>query len=182
MPSARAETRQRVTVIVFTEYKLHESAWAPLLAALQRDLTDADQPSGPAIEVMRGDDVKRGMQVEQAVSVYLHGDCTLRPGPWQTANGTLGWVWRVHGQIEPFVHVDCTLLEHMLAHKAASINSNLWDQTMGEAIARVVEHEWLHIYTQSPEHSRHGVMKAQFTADDLLSADERHRAGRGLGR
>lgn len=179
--SVWADAPPRVTVIVFADHTMHDSAWAALLDALDRDLTVANGVQGPAIELMRGDEVKPGIVVESAVSVYLHGNCTLMPGQRQVVEGALGWVKRVHGRIEPFVHVDCSRIEEMLAPMALAMSPTRRESAMGDAVARVVEHEWVHLETQSAAHSEHGVMQAQFTVYDLLT-DEEWRRGLARGR
>lgn len=179
--SARAETPPPMTVIVFADHTMQESGWAALLDALDRDLTVANGVEGALVEVLRGDRVTPGIELNKVVTVYLHGNCRLMPGPKVVVEGALGWVKMKHGRIEPFVHVECTQIEQMLAPLALAMNPKRRDAAMGDAIARVVEHEWLHIATQSDAHREHGVMQAQFTVYDLLR-DEEWRRGFGRGR
>src|SRR5579863_8997671 len=84
----------------------------------------------------------------------------------------LGWVWRVRGRIEPFIHVDCTQIAQELGPVALGMDRNRRDTVMGEAMARVILHEWIHVATQNPKHARDGVAKARFDLVDLLAYDE----------
>jgi hypothetical protein len=172
--------RPRVTVVVKAERALKESAWAALESALVRDLEAASGPAGPTVELVRADQVEPGREVQTVVTVTLHGDCTLRPGPPVVVSGALGWVPRTHGRIEPFVHVECERIAQMLAPRALALRQEARETVMADAVARVVEHEWLHLMTQSAAHSGRGVMQAQFTVMDLL--DEAENLGMARGR
>jgi hypothetical protein len=89
--------------------------------------------------------------------------------------GALGWVYRVHGQIAPFIHVDCEEITQILGPLALMLTTSRRDQIMAEAIARVVLHEWVHIATQSAAHARDGVAKSSFGIPDLLADDREYR-------
>ena len=154
-----------------------EAQWDDLLVVLRRGLA-ASEPNGQrreSIEVLRGDAIAPGLQLDQIVSVYLHGDCVLLPGPRSTAIGALGWVYRVHDNIAPFIHVDCAELTQMLGSMALTLPTNRRHQIMAEAITRVVMHEWVHVATQSAAHAPDGIAKSSFGIADLLADDEEFR-------
>ncbi|HWT65230.1 MAG TPA: hypothetical protein VN151_03890 [Terracidiphilus sp.] len=163
----------RVTVVVRADQPLRAGAWTALTDALARSLEGADGRPGERIELMRAEDVRPGLEVDRMVLVMLHGDCTLWPGPRVNVSGALGWVPRRHGRIEPFIHVECGRIVQMLAPRALALRPAERETVMAAAVARVVEHEWVHIATQSAAHSEHGVMQGQFTVLDLLEDAER---------
>jgi hypothetical protein len=176
---AVAETRaapkpHTTTLIVFAKHEMPEGEWAALLGSIRRDTAEMAKETpavrGP-VEVLRGDAVEKGLHVDEPIPVYLHGDCRLFPRPRYIQAGRLGWVMRVHGHIEPFIHVDCTQLVDMLGPIALEMTMNRRNTVMGEAITRVVLHEWIHIATQNPKHAEEGVEKPAFSVTDLL-ADE----------
>ena len=92
--------------------------------------------------------------------MYLQGDCTLRPPPLYATHaveGALGWVLRVNGRIEPYVHVDCTILVRMLGRMGMHLSRDRRNTVMGESMARVIVHEWIHYARQSAAHGDRGI-------------------------
>jgi hypothetical protein len=87
-------------------------------------------------------------------------------------SGALGWVKRIDGQIEPFIHVNCERIVEMLQPLALGMKNERRDTVMAEAIARVVTHEWIHVATQETRHRHSGVMQSQFRVSDLLADDD----------
>jgi hypothetical protein len=170
-----APQRPRTTLVVFAEKRMQDEAWSMLFDAIRRGLPGAASVA-PAldsgVDLLRGDTIMRGLQVEKPISVYLHGDCTLKPvlrAPWMKP---LGWVWRVRGQIEPFIHVDCAEIARVLEPLAAGMERERRASVMAEAIARVILHEWVHVATQNAGHTAKGLSKAEFGVTDLLAEDE----------
>ena len=134
------------------------------------------------VQIVRGDAIEPGLLVEKSITVRLHGECRITPRPrpilfddtMALAQGTLGWVRSDHGHIEPFVHVECSRLGLMLATQAFGLDRDRRNRLMAVAIARVILHEWIHIASQNPHHSEHGLAKAQFGVTDLLAHPARH--------
>jgi hypothetical protein len=162
-------------LVIFSDQALRDSAWAALLSALEKGAQDeAAAAPGLAENVVfvRGDRMVAGIDASEAISVYLHGDCSLVPVARTNPMGALGWVRRVRGRIEPFIHVDCTKIAEELGPVALGMNRQRLDQVMSEAVARVIVHEWVHVATQNPGHAREGVAKSSFDVLDLLAEDE----------
>lgn len=164
----------RTTLVFFADQKLRDGEWDALFDALRKDFRDESGANAPHVEIelLRGDRVPAGLEFQQLLSVYLHGNCSLVPLLRSSAFGALGWVRRVHGHIEPFIHVDCTEIAQELGPVAFGMNRNRRDAMMSEAMARVILHEWVHVVTQNPGHTKTGVEKAQFAPADLLAGDE----------
>ena len=160
------------TVVIFTDHPLPSGEWPRLLAAVRGGLADAaaETPGAdPHAEVIRGDAVVPGLLVDGPVSVFLHGNCYPELQPHRYPGGeTLGWVKRLEGRIDPFVHVDCTRIGQVLGPAISGMNTDQRSAAMAGAIARVILHEWIHIATQSAEHGRHGITKASFGVEDLI--------------
>jgi len=168
-------SKTQTTLIFFTDENMRDSEWSDLFDALHKALQREGRqiPAlGQGAEFLRGDRIASGLEASQPISVYLHGDCSLVPMLRTSAMGALGWVRRVRGRIEPFIHVDCAQIALELGPFALGMNRNRRDMVMSEAMARVVLHEWVHVATQSPGHTKRGVEKAQFDAADLLVEDE----------
>jgi hypothetical protein len=146
--------------------------WKLLFADLRSGVADGGAETellDPGADFIRGDDVVPGLLVDSSITVYLHGDCTLIPAARRTAYGVpLGWVHRVDGSIEPFVHVDCEHIGGMLGPQAISMNKQQRAEVMSMAIARVILHEWIHIVSQSSAHADSGIEKARFGIADLM--------------
>jgi hypothetical protein len=164
----------RPTLVVFAEQHMMDSEWVALFDALKKSARgSADE--APALkggaDLMRGDTIVHGLIVDNPISVYLHGDCRLISMPRYTPPGALGWVRLVRGRIEPFIHVDCEQIAQELGPLVLGMNRNRRDTVMGEAMARVIVHEWVHVATQNAGHAKHGVAKSRFGVADLLAED-----------
>lgn len=173
---------------------MSDDLWPVLVAALREELDSgspetrvligetADQTSEKGMsqrfQVVRGDKIAPGiLNVENSITVFLHGECTIIPRPRPilvvdavaSTTGALGWVRSDHGHIGPVAHVECSSLGEMLATQAFGLNRDERNRLMAVAVARVIVHEWIHIATQNPYHSEHGLAKAQFGVADLLA-------------
>lgn len=162
--------------------------WSDLVVALREELESgapelqqaADSAGLPvaadsSIQILRGDQIAPGIVVDHLITVYLHGDCTTDPGirypiaEKHQVSGPLGWVLMEHGQIKPFIHVECDHLAQLLRTSALARVNGDRNQRMAAAIAHVILHEWIHIESQNPRHAHRGLAKAEFSVDDLLS-------------
>jgi hypothetical protein len=162
------------TLVIFSDRRMEDREWRTLFEKVRASVSEAAAET-PAIagtpEMIRGDAMQPGLQLDAVVVVFLHGDCDLEPLPRRTAFGVpLGWVRQVDGRIEPFVHVDCTRIGQVLGQQAQGLDRDRRDALMGGAIARVILHEWIHIATQSSTHAEHGISRAQFGVADLMAA------------
>ncbi|HEX4320722.1 MAG TPA: hypothetical protein VHZ52_07465 [Acidobacteriaceae bacterium] len=127
-------------------------------------------PETPSLQILRGEQITPGIKVNNPITVYLRGECkttleseSIQPG----TSATLGWVNRNNGQIAPFIYVDCKRIGQMLRPAERARKPEQRTQLMADAMARVILHEWIHIATQSPEHAKNGIAKAQFGVQDL---------------
>jgi hypothetical protein len=169
-----AETAHRFTLVLFAERPLVADQWNALSDSLQKEIADAPQLSAGA-DLLRGETISPGIEIAHPISVYLHGDCDLIAIPQARPYGALGWVRRVHGQIEPFIHVDCAKIAQELGPVALGMDRCRRSIVMAEAIARVIAHEWIHVATQDAGHTRDGVAKSWFGIFDLLAEDDQIR-------
>jgi hypothetical protein len=167
-----ASSDRRTTLVVFADRSMQPEQWNALFAALRSGVVNGGaetQPLDRNADFVRGDEVVPGFLVDSAITVFLHGDCTLSPLQYRTAFAVpLGWVRRVDGRIEPFVHVDCTRIGQVLGPQAMWMNKEHRTQAMAEAMSRVILHEWIHIATQNAGHAERGIAKAEFGIADLM--------------
>jgi hypothetical protein len=135
--------------------------------------TDIDPAS--QIQILRGDEIRPGLQTGDSITVRLIGECKLSPEQQPSlfgssyTPGALGWVTMTNGRIEPFIYVDCKRIGQVLGGQGIGRSHEQQDKLMAIAIARVILHEWIHIATQSPHHSHHGIEKAEFSVADLVA-------------
>jgi hypothetical protein len=105
------------------------------------------------------------------VVVDLEGDCSV-PFHADTASwedGTpIGSTATAENHLLPFVNVNCSVLNALLAPYTADQPDALREFVFGRALGRVLAHELYHIVTQSEDHSGAGVAKARFSAADLM--------------
>jgi hypothetical protein len=184
---ALQQLQPAITVAIFNArpaQPIPSELWEPLQSAILSEISTegADlQPLAPFaahLQILRADQVKLGIVVNDFITVYLHGDCSLHPYRMTAARpesaGTLGWVERRHGRIEPFLHIDCDHLTQLLQRQAAGRDAEERNQILAQAMARVLLHEWLHIATQSAHHAKEGIGRAHFSVADLLSKPAGH--------
>ncbi len=176
--SASAESTvsqiSHTTMVVFTDHPMKDDQWSALVRELHRAdarLETVDQELGGGLEVLRGSDLRVGVSVDVILTVNIAGDCTLLPGPRRSVTGALGWVKKVDGQIQPFIHVDCERIAEMLQPMALGMNRERKNTVMAEAMARVIAHEWIHVAKQESGHEKEGVMQPEFYIPDLLADD-----------
>jgi hypothetical protein len=67
--------------------------------------------------------------------------------------------------------VNCAEIAQELGSLVLGMNQRRRDMVMGEAMARVIVHEWVHVATQNAGHARRGVAKSSFGVADLLAED-----------
>ena len=163
---------QPTTLVVFADHSMEDREWQALFTALRTEVAQGSAETSRLDRhpvLLRGDAIKPGMEVNSALVVYLHGDCGLTwPPPGKPVPGKpLGWTLSAGGRIEPFAHVDCTEIGQVLGPRALAMGRERRNSTMAGAMARVILHEWIHIATQSPAHTGHGISKAEFNEADL---------------
>ncbi len=161
----------RLTLIVYDDKPMPEEEWTALSSALEKEfdhlaLETHLVPGG--VEIVRNETLSPGARLDSVIPIYLHGSCRLLGQPDRhEISGALGWVLRDHGQIRPFIHVDCARIAEMLGQPAQWMDHGKRNAAMAQAISRVVVHEWVHIATQSPAHTRDGIEKGSFGLQDL---------------
>jgi len=163
------------TMVVFTDHPMDDSQWSALVRELQRTeirLETVTREIGGGLDVLRERDLTTDVSAAEVISVRVIGDCTLMPGPRKMVSGALGWVKKVDGEIQPFIHVSCERIVEMLQGMALGMHRDERETAMAEAMARVIAHEWIHIATQKAGHDRHGVMESRYQASDLLADDD----------
>jgi hypothetical protein len=173
------------TMVVFTDHPMEDDQWSKLVRELQRSeikLETVAREIRGGLDVLRGRDLVAGVSADEVISVSVIGDCTLLPGPRKMVNGALGWVKKVDGEIQPFIHVSCERIVEMLQPLALGMDKDRRDEVMAEALARVIVHEWIHIATQKIGHEKSGVMESQFQVSDLLTDDDPVYPRRHVGR
>ncbi len=162
----------RVTLVVYAEKPMADEEWAALSSSLRNGFERLALEThfvSSGFEIVRGEKVAAGAQLEGIIPIFLHGSCHLVGQPAQhEVHGPLGWVIRDHDEIQPFIHVDCGRIADMLNQRALWMNHGTRTAAMAEAISRVVLHEWVHIATQSAAHTREGIEKRSFALEDLI--------------
>jgi hypothetical protein len=187
----------QTTLAIFNDRPMPDGLWQALITTLHYDLASnspevrglvvhgMDNEAGSAaaarassqIQILEGDQIVPGTLIDRPITVYLVGDCKTEPAaqfsnfspPLPVESGALGWVKMTNGHIEPFIHVDCRRIGQMLRVAGTGLSTEQRNHMMAVAISRVVLHEWIHIASQSPHHSKNGVAKAQFGVSDLLA-------------
>jgi hypothetical protein len=179
-------------VAIFADHAISDAQWSALFASIRNELASNDPellpitgPSSPEtvsaqLQLLRGDRIVPGISLGSVISVYLHGDCATAFAPrialsssHEVPADALGWVWRQRGQIEPFIHINCTLLAQILRGPTVRRTLDDANRLIALAIARILLHEWLHITTQNPHHARSGIAKANFSIHDLIDSRPR---------
>ncbi|QNI31567.1 hypothetical protein H7849_21230 [Alloacidobacterium dinghuense] len=159
------------TLVFYADKQVSDTLWQPLFSAIQNDLAKEDYGlSDRTPQLMRSNEVFPGEEFGRVIEVKLLGRCDvpqqayrpLKPGP-------LGWVLRVHGEIQPYIYVDCTRMAQVLDPTTLGMSNEQRSRAMSQAISHVLVHEWIHITTQNSGHTEHGISEAQLTAATLVA-------------
>jgi hypothetical protein len=191
-PHSGSVPAANAVLAIFSDRPMSDEFWPIIVSALREELASGAPETrflpgqivgaGPAVQILRGNRIAPGLNADNPITIYLHGDCVvlpLFPLGRPSSSGALGWVRLNHGHIEHFVHVECTRLAQTLASQTYRLDRDQRDRLMARAIARVILHEWIHIATQNPGHARDGLAKATFSPRDLI-ANANPPAGRNL--
>ncbi len=163
--------------VFYAQPQVSEDLWPALFQVLHDDF-DEELPNGVIADktatFVHGSDSLLGVSFSEVISVKLLGRCDVLPQVDRPAShGPLGWVWLVSGEIEPFVSIDCTRLAQVLRPAVAGLNKEERRLAMLQAIAHVLIHEWSHIASQNPSHTRHGLTRADLSARELIGTAQR---------
>jgi hypothetical protein len=177
-----SDSAPSAVLAIFSDRPMSDEFWPVIVSALREELASAasgtrflpGQTAGadPAVQILRGDRIAPGLNTDNPITIYLHGDCVVLPSfslGRPSSSGALGWVRLSHRHIEHFIHVECTRLAQTLASQTQGLDCDQRDRLMARAIARVILHEWIHIATQNPGHARDGLAKATFGPRDLIA-------------
>jgi hypothetical protein len=166
----------RPVLLISSERRMPEESWKALFAALEKDLPEVDGlvPASDAHPIfMRGGHGADAGPVSRPITVYLLGDClpppTQRPFPFVAR---LGWVSQVDGHIVPVIHVQCSEIGAEISGRTEWMKQDKRTAAMGEAMARVILHEWVHVAAQTAAHGADGVTKPVFSVNDLLCGEQ----------
>jgi hypothetical protein len=162
-------------LIFWSERPVDEHLYPTLFPIIRTDLDAAKQAEGSvpwdtSAELVVGSDALRGIAYPNIVSIKLMGRCDLPPAGQRRGEGPLGWVIRVSGSIQPFVYIDCDRLAEVLKPAFAGLRKADRRQILARAISHVLLHEWNHIITQRSAHSKLGLTRGEFTAEDLIGS------------
>src|SRR5215475_12528756 len=142
----------------------------PFWEELKGELDQNAAPISPerSMRWMKRQQFREGSEYPEVVQVRLRGHCNadLR-ADWQFADGPLGWVYMVGGEIQPVAYVDCDRIGQTLEHQIRGKNAKERQQEFARAVSRVVAHELTHIFQQSQKHSSNGLQRAHLTAVEL---------------
>ena len=170
--ASTAPSAPGAVLAIFSDRPMSGEFWPTVVSALREELASGVPEIRilPAVRILRGDSIAPGLNADNPITIYLHGDCVSSFSLGQPSNSeALGWVRLNHGHIEHFIHVECTRLGQTLASQTYGLTRDQRDRLMARAIARVILHEWIHIATQNPGHARDGLAKATFGPQDLIA-------------
>lgn len=161
----------RLTLVVYGDKPMPEEEWTALSSALMNGFDHLAMETHlfpGAVEIVHAETLAPRAHFDSVIPIYLHGSCRLLGQPGQhEISGALGWVLRDQNHIQPFIHVDCARIAEVLGGSALWMDRGARNAAMAQAISRVVLHEWVHIATQSPLHTRDGIEKSAFGVQDL---------------
>jgi hypothetical protein len=129
-PHSGSVPAANAVLAIFSDRPMSDEFWPIIVSALREELASGAPETrflpgqivgaGPAVQILRGDKIAPGLNADNPITIYLHGDCVvlpLFPLGRPSSSGALGWVRLNHGHIEHFVHVECTRLAQTLASR-----------------------------------------------------------------
>jgi hypothetical protein len=159
------------TLVFYADKQVSDALWQPLFSAIQEDL--ARENFGlpdPAPRLVRSNEIYPGEEFGRVIEVRLLGRCDVPQQAYRPLkSGPLGWVLRVHGEIQPFIYIDCTRMAQVLDPTTLGMSRDQRSRAMSQAISHVLVHEWIHIATQNSGHAEHGISEAQLTPSTLVA-------------
>lgn len=156
----------RTPVVLSMDFSspIPRSFWALLVAQMQDNHTRLMEGTPMIVRAEHLGDVA---VAGRAVAVHLQGRCTTIAFHDQNEPRRLGWVLMDGNHILPGIFIDCNAIAASLARTIGHgpVPESLF---MARAIARVTEHEEIHILTQSPEHTKIGIEQASLPSYQLI--------------
>jgi hypothetical protein len=174
-------------LVFYSDKDVSPSLWAPLFSAIQEDLAhedygSADQSLDRNPSLLRSTNIHPGEEFSRVVEVILLGRCDVAQQAYRPLKpGPLGWVLRVHGEIQPYIYIDCTRLAQVLNPATLGLSNDERTRAMTQAIAHVLVHEWIHITTQNAGHTEHGITQATLTIGQLIAEPSQLRTSASNG-
>ncbi|MEJ7604783.1 MAG: hypothetical protein WKF37_00570 [Bryobacteraceae bacterium] len=115
-----------------------------------------------------------GEDFEQIVVVRLEGSCSVGASPAepvQARQRRLASAAVSGVSVLPFASIECNNLKRTIASGLSGQKSQVQEQRLGKAMARVLAHELYHILGATRHHHATGVSKACFGSNELLAED-----------
>jgi hypothetical protein len=111
---------------------------------------------------------------DNLVAVRFKGKCILEPvGYLYDERGPLAFTYSSDGALQPFSEIECDKV-------AASVRSAMWggefarsEMLLGRALARVMAHEMVHVFSNSAAHGREGIAKPALSGRQLIAPEFR---------
>jgi len=162
------------TLIFYANKQVGDTLWPELFSAIRDDLAKENYGLPDRTpRLMLGSEVFPGEEFDRVIEVRLLGRCDVVQQAWRPLKpGPLGWVLLVHGQIQPFIYIDCTRMAQVLDPTTLGMSGEQRSRAMSQAISHVLVHEWIHIATQNAGHTAHGISEAQLTPATLVAEPE----------
>jgi hypothetical protein len=171
MGSATISPAQTSTIVFYADRQVSETVWQPLFSAIHEDLAQENYGlADPNPRLLRVSEIHPGQEFSSVIEVKLLGRCDVPQQAYRPIKpGPLGWVLSVHGDIQPYIYVDCTRMAQTLNATTLGMSADQRARAMSQAIAHVLVHEWIHIATQNAGHTEHGISQAQLTPSTLIA-------------
>jgi len=140
-----------------------------VLAAIQGELAQIMSPIGLSFE-WAPLAASRGRVSADLAVVDFRGRCDASSlAPPESGSSVLGWTQVSDGVVLPFSDVDCDGIRAFVRFRLLRMDKANRDGAYGRAIARVLAHELYHVFANTRQHASHGVGRASYTTEELLS-------------
>jgi len=140
-----------------------------VLSAIQGELAKIMSPIGLRFEWAHLAASRGRVSVDLAV-VGFRGRCDASDLALSVSGPlALGWTQVSDGIVLPFSNIDCDGIRAFVRFRLVHMAKTSRDEAYGRAVARVLAHELYHVFANTRQHASHGVGRASYTAEDLLS-------------
>jgi hypothetical protein len=157
--------QQRLTLILEFENQYA----ATCLDWMNSELNQVFERTGMAVGTRLGAEVASGEIFQRLAIIKFKGGCHVNRQIARSDPGPLGEVQRVDGDILPFINVYCERIHEMIREELRVDAEPERIRKFGRALARVVAHELYHVFSQTVRHTKTGITKTAFNAQDLLA-------------
>lgn len=151
-------------------FKFEGPTTSPVYRSMKLELNSLFLETPLSFEWKRLEEASEFETVPNLVVVRFRGDCRMtHPYPPLDEQGIYAWTAVTDGVILPFSTVDCDRVRNAVSLAMWGGDRARGELLLGRALARIVAHELVHLFTKSAAHGARGVAREALTGAELIA-------------